>query len=42
MCEGIRRCGHSSSVLASLMLSREDRVKSGALSTSYSELVVAH
>lgn len=41
MCEEIRKCGHSSSVHASLILPKEDRVSSGAL-TSYADLAVTH
>lgn len=40
MCEEIRKCGRSSSVHASLILSKEDRVNPGALSTSNAELAV--
>lgn len=42
MCEEIRKCGCSSSVRASLILSKEDRKNSGTLSTSYAELAVTY
>lgn len=42
MCYEISKCGHSSSVHACLILSKEDSMNSGALSTTDAEMAVTH